>query len=56
MFDLRLFGYDRNQVNAEMSNALEKIRGQQKDLDYLRDENIKLKKKMKQKKNKDIKE
>lgn len=49
MFDLKFFGYDRNQVEDEISQMTEKIEGQQRDLDYLREENKKLKNKMKQK-------
>ena len=47
MFETRLFGYDRNQVEEEISSLGSKIEGQQRDIDYLRRENLKLKKKIK---------
>ncbi|MBQ9790806.1 MAG: hypothetical protein IJW24_04375 [Clostridia bacterium] len=50
MFDKQLFGYDKNQVENQIHEMSEKMDLQKRDLDYLRDENCKLKKQIKEKK------
>ncbi len=49
MFDKQFFGYDKNQVEEQINSMNEKIEVQRKDLEYLREENGKLKKKIKTK-------
>ena len=46
MFDKQFFGYDKNQVEEQINSMNEKIEVQKKDLEYLREENGKLKKKI----------
>lgn len=43
MFDKRLFGYDTSQVDETINRLCEKIEIQQRDIDYLRAEKLKLK-------------
>lgn len=50
MFDTKLFGYDKEQVDEKLSFLCKKIDIQQNDIDYLRIENEKLKRKLKRKK------
>ena len=50
MFDTQLFGYDKNQVESQINEMTEKMDVQQRDLDYLRDENGKLKQQIKERK------
>jgi len=47
MFDKQLFGYDKDQVELEISSLGNKIICQEKDIEYLRNENGKLKKQIK---------
>jgi len=54
MFDKRLLGYDVEQVDNEISSMSAKLEIQQKDLDYLRNENLKLKQKIASKIKKDV--
>lgn len=44
MFDVKLFGYDKSQVDETLENLNNKINCQQSDINYLRNENIKLQK------------
>ena len=48
MFNFKLFGYNRNQVDEFVGSLSEKINTQQRDLDYLRHENERLKNRLKQ--------
>lgn len=50
MFDTKLFGYDKEQVEAVIELMNTKIDSQQKDIDYLRIEKNKLERKMKKSK------
>ena len=43
MFNSRLFGYDKRQVDVEINEMSEKLMVQQLDIEYLRNENVKLK-------------
>ena len=43
MFNTKLFGYDKKEVNNEMEELLWKINAQQRDIEYLREENEKFK-------------
>ena len=43
MFDTMLFGYNKQQVEDKIHSLYLKINKQQQDLDYLRNENKKLK-------------
>ena len=47
MFTKKLFGYDTQEVNSKIHAMTQKNKGQQKDLNYLRNENNKLKNKLK---------
>lgn len=46
MFDKKLFGYDKDQVDRTIERMCEKIKCQQKDIDFLRNEKVKLKEKL----------
>jgi len=46
MFNKKLFGYDKEQVDEKFKELSSKILAQQKDIDYLRNEKLKLKNKL----------
>ena len=48
MFNVKLFGYDRDEVEETLELLNQKIDCQQGDIDYLRKENKKLRGKIKQ--------
>ena len=46
MFNIKLFGYDKKAVDSTLDGLNGKIISQQKDIDYLRNENSKLSKRI----------
>ena len=42
MFNTKLFGYDKSEVDEEFEQLVWKINSQQKDIEYLREENKKI--------------
>lgn len=54
MFDTKLFGYDKEQVEAVVDLMASKIDAQKKDIEYLRIEKIKLERLLKIKQNHEL--